>query len=28
MLNSSEKSGHACLTTDFRGNNFSFSPCY
>ena len=26
MLNSSGKSGHPCLVSDFRGNAFSFSP--
>ena len=26
MLNSSGKSGHPCLVTDFRGNAFNFSP--
>jgi hypothetical protein len=26
MLSKSEKSGHPCLVSDFRGNSFSFFP--
>jgi hypothetical protein len=26
MMNKSGGSGHPCLVTDFRGNDFSFSP--
>jgi hypothetical protein len=27
-LTKSQERGHPCFVTDFRGNDFSFSPCW